>query len=299
LKPINLSYLVCTYNRLNFIKILLPRLIENIKPDEEIIVVDGNSTDGAKEYLQKLYENGKIHQFVSEPDRNQSEGWNKGLLIAKGIIIKKLIDDDVHDYTAIRKCCDFMLTNAGIDICISNHLAFSLSGTTKPDITGRLPEYKRWKSGLIKTFTFSDVSMLVRRSSLSFLGLYDTQFKMMDWEYSLRMSWLQARIAYYTGYNSLSVSTPGNVTSTATKKLLKYEGEIGRVKYGYPGDHADISFYSKLKVWLGNTYYNLKNKKVSAVSAQLPPVDEMEKIYTSYYSELARANAAGDWQFIY
>src|ERR1700712_1352900 len=104
---VNLSYVIATYNRLSFLKITLEKLISVLQPDEEIVVVDGNSTDGAKEYLQQLFSEGKIHQYVSEPDRNQAHGWNKAMLIAKGILIKKIIDDDVHDYEAIGRCRDF------------------------------------------------------------------------------------------------------------------------------------------------------------------------------------------------
>jgi glycosyltransferase involved in cell wall biosynthesis len=85
----NLSYVIATRNRLPFLKITLGRLISNLQPSEEIVVVDGNSTDGAKEYLQQLFADGRIHQFISEPDHNQAHGWNKAMLMARGTIIKK------------------------------------------------------------------------------------------------------------------------------------------------------------------------------------------------------------------
>ena len=50
-----LSYIIATRNRLPFLKITIEKIIDNIQPDEEIVVVDGNSTDGAKEYLNKLF----------------------------------------------------------------------------------------------------------------------------------------------------------------------------------------------------------------------------------------------------
>ncbi|WP_295676193.1 glycosyltransferase, partial [uncultured Mucilaginibacter sp.] len=91
----DISYIIATRNRLPLLKITLQKLIGELQPNEEIVVVDANSNDGAKEYLQKLFDEGKIHQFVSEPDRNQAHGWNKAILMAKGTLIKKIIDDDV------------------------------------------------------------------------------------------------------------------------------------------------------------------------------------------------------------
>ena len=87
----DLSFIIATCNRLSFLKITLQKLIDELQPDEEIVVVDGNSTDGSKEYLQQLFNEGKIHQFISEPDKNQAHAWNKAMLMAQGIVIKKII----------------------------------------------------------------------------------------------------------------------------------------------------------------------------------------------------------------
>jgi glycosyltransferase involved in cell wall biosynthesis len=81
---VNFSYIIATRNRLPFLKITLEKLITAIQPDEEIVVVDGNSTDGSREYLQGLFQAGSIHQYLSESDKNQAHGWNKALLMAKG-----------------------------------------------------------------------------------------------------------------------------------------------------------------------------------------------------------------------
>ena len=294
------SYIIATRNRLPLLKITLKKLIDGLQQGEEIVVVDGNSTDGAKEYLQQLFNENKIHQFISEPDRNQAHAWNKAMLMAKGVLVKKIIDDDVHDYNAIRRCRDFMLANAGVDICISNNLDSTLDNPDNIAITGRLPQYRQWKAGHTKAFTFSDVSLLLRKSSLSMLGLYDTQFRMMDWEYALRASYLKLRIAYYTGYNSMAVSTPGNVTSTATKHVLQLEEKIGKLKYNYAGDKVDISLYSHIKITLGKWYYALiTGKKMVAGLSSLPPDDELQAIYAIFYQKLDEHNQADNFDFIY
>lgn len=292
----DISYIVVTKNRLPFLKILFEQLLSNLKEDEEVVVVDGNSTDGSKEFLQNLYNEKKIHQFISEADRNQAHGWNKAMLMAKGIIIKKIIDDDVHDYDAIRNCCDYMLKNPKTDVCISNSLQCNLTNPQIITTESRLPWFLKWKSGTINTFSFGDVHMLIRRSSLSYIGLYDTQFKMMDWEYSLRISFLKAKIAYYTGCNSLSVATPGNVSSTATAKLFKYEGAIGQLKYNYPGDGSEISLYSHIKIAIGKFIYRFKNNLQT--EALLPLEDELVKLYNLYYQKLKEHNSSYNWEFI-
>ena len=299
MKNIRLSYIIATRNRLNFLKVTLKYLIENLGLEEEIVVVDGNSTDGAKEYLQQLFKQRKIHQFISEPDHNQAHGWNKALLMAKGIIIKKIIDDDVYDYKAIRNCADFMVENAGVDICISNCLSATLESPQHIHTESRASYYQKWKNKEIPCFTFSDVSMLTRRSSLSYLGLYDTQFAMMDWEYALRCSYLQANIAYYTGCNSLAVGTPGNVTSRTGADRLKMEEKIGREKYGYMGDRADISAYSEFKIAVGKLIKNRPIKDIpQVVDFQMPGAASLQEIYGQLYQHLEAYNSAGNFQFI-
>jgi glycosyltransferase involved in cell wall biosynthesis len=293
-----LSYIISTKNRLPFLRILLGRLLPQLLPGEEIVVVDGASTDGSRQYLEDLYTKGKIHQFVSEPDQNQAHGWNKALLMANGTIIKKLIDDDVYCFNAIRKCSDLMLQNSTVDLCISNVLNGSLSDPSQIQAASRLPQFEEWKKGRAKTFTFSDVSMLIRRSALTYIGLYDTQFRMMDWEYALRASYLKAGIGYYTGFNALAVHTPGNVTSGTDAETREREAGIGRVKYGYPGDHADISNYSKLKIWAGKTYAGLTSRNTTDTPVKEQAAGSAEDVYASFYRLLEEQDNAAKGNFI-
>ena len=249
---INLSYIFSTRNRLPFLKVTLERLLS------EVEVVDGNSTDGTKEYLQKLYETGKIQQYISEPDRNQAHAWNKAMLLAKGEIIKKIIDDDVFCYPAIRECKKYMLANNEVDVCISNDLTNNLTNYKNMEKHSKQEEYLSWKRGEIESFSFRDVHILIRRKALSLIGLYYTNFVNMDWEYSLRISYLKANIIFYTGYNSITVAHPNTVTSLRDEKLIRFQGKLREKIYNYPGDHAHISWWSHIKIFVGKSIKNLK-----------------------------------------
>ena len=289
----SISYIVATRNRLTFLKIALETLIKEIQAGEEIVVVDGDSTDGSKEYLQQLFEQRKIHQFVSEPDRNQAHAWNKAMLMAKGIVIKKIIDDDVFCYSAIRKCKDYMLGNAAVDAVISNDLSSTLVNYKEIQKHSRLPQFKNWLGRETPSFTFGDVHMLIRKSSLAFIGLYNTNFVMMDWEYSLRISYLQANIVYYTGYNALSVAHPGTTTSKKNERLIKSQGQRAGDLYEYKGDDAAISLWSKVKINGGRLLS--RTKKAGNFQAGLPAIGEVYQLYYDYLSEI---NGHNEFQFI-
>jgi glycosyltransferase involved in cell wall biosynthesis len=286
LKNINLSYIIATYNRLLFLKITLEKLLDELRADEEIVVVDGNSTDGTKEYLQTLFNEGKIHRFVSEPDKNQAHAWNKAMLMAKGILIKKIIDDDVFCYEAITECKNYMLANPAVDILISNDLGSPLHNYKSIEKLSRLSQYEKWKTGIAPSFTFGDVHMLIRRSSLAYIGLYNPAFIMMDWEYSLRISYLKANIAYYTGYNALSVAHPQTVSALKNNKLVDEQSKRACIFYEYAGDRAEISLWSEVKIFLGKSLYRIK----ATDESKEEPVEDIRSIYNYYYQYLADLN---------
>jgi len=289
----SISYIIATRNRLAFLTITLGALIKEIQAGEEIVVVDGDSTDGSREYLQQLFEQGKIHQFVSEPDRNQAHAWNKAMLMAKGTVIKKIIDDDVFCYSAIRECRDYMLENDTVDVVISNDLSSTLNNYKEIQQHSRLPQFQNWVSRETPSFTFGDVHMLIRKSSLAFIGLYQTDFVMIDWEYSLRISYLKANIAYYTGYNALSVAHPGTATSKKNEKLIKSQGQRAGGLYGYKGDDAAISAWSKVKISAGRLLN--RTKKAGDLQVELPAIGET---YEFYYDYLSKVNGHNEFQFI-
>lgn len=289
-----LSYIIATYNRISFLQVTLQKLLDNLQPLEEVVIVDAGSTDGTKEYLQILYEKGEIHQFISEPDRNQAHGWNKAMLSARGEIIKKIIDDDVFCYGAIRKCKDYMLSNPEVDVVISNDLNSSIAA---PDIiakASRLLQFTKWTEKQIESFTFGDVHLPIRRNSLSFTGLYNTSFIMIDWEYSLRLSYLQTRIVYYTGYNALSVYHRKSISATRDLEKIRLQGQKGEIFYNYSGDQSDISLWSKIKIHIGKFIF--KKRK--------PVVDEdinqynLLTIYNQFYTYIDSLNEEDNFTFL-
>ena len=291
----HLSYIIATFNRLPFLKLTLTKLIGELQPGEEIVVVDGNSTDGSKAYLQQLFDEGKIHQFVSEPDKNQAHAWNKAILMAKGEIIKKIIDDDVFCYPAIRQCRDFMLKHPDVDAVISNDLSSSADNHLHIEKLTRLPQFEKWKNGMVPSFTFGDVHLLIRKSSLALVGLYNTTFIMMDWEYSLRISYSKANIAYFTGYNALSVAHLQTVSSSKNNQLIAEQGKRGSIFYEYEGDSSGISTWSKLKIAAGK---RLKRGAVVKETASAFTAENIDVIYGYYYNCLTDLNNSQEFTFL-
>jgi glycosyltransferase involved in cell wall biosynthesis len=200
-----LSYAITTRNKLPNLRQVMRRLLDNLQDDEEIVVADGASTDGTVDYLRELCEQGKIHQFISEPDKGEAHGYNKSFLMARGELIKPITDDDAYYYPGIQKCKKFMLEHKDIDILFSN------TGLSASDMLNRnlvhdatyVDQYNQWLSTR-KVFIFNGLGIMARRSSTPLLGLLATDFTLADNEMSLRFCKI-ANMALYTGYLAVNI----------------------------------------------------------------------------------------------
>jgi glycosyltransferase involved in cell wall biosynthesis/GT2 family glycosyltransferase len=94
-----ISLVICTYNRLADLQRCLDYLASQSNPFFEVIVVDGPSTDGTKEFLRKWH--GRI-KIAENPERNLSISRNLGAEIANGDIVAYIDDDAIPfaDWTA-------------------------------------------------------------------------------------------------------------------------------------------------------------------------------------------------------
>lgn len=236
-QKITLSYVLTTFNKLQYLQIVLDELIANCKEDEEIVVTDGGSTDGTKEFLESLYKDGKIHQFISEKDFGESHGFNKGMLLAKGEIIKIITDDDVFNYDVISNCKNYLKKNKEIDVLICNLFIVSASDEQSNPIPIHVAKnyeiwFQDWADKKTKSTFFCGIPLFIRRSSIPKLGLFDPSIKFVDFEYSIRISFNKANIAFYKPVVACAFVNPLS-NSMKYKDLLQEEVERVSKYYGF------------------------------------------------------------------
>lgn len=220
----SLSYVLTTRNKLPYLKHVLASLIEAKQPGEEILVADGASTDGTAEYLAELHAGGMIDFFVSEPDAGESHGFNKLLLKAQGELIKIVTDDDAFHATGIQACKDFMLTHPEIDLLNTDGLKRSKRGDTYPSAPlAYAAEYEIWKQ-IHRPFSSCGLGIMIRRSSLPLVGLFDPSFVRADAEYTLRVTAGKAKVAWYAAPCYARLLNPHSNTHTQAKRYFA-EGE--------------------------------------------------------------------------
>ena len=86
-----ISIVTVSYNQCEFIEDNIKSVIEQNYPNVEHIIIDAGSTDGTL-YILKKYD--KYLNWISEPDKGQSDGLNKGFKKATGEIIGWINSDD-------------------------------------------------------------------------------------------------------------------------------------------------------------------------------------------------------------
>lgn len=129
--PKRVSYILATRNHADKLDEALKRCREFIKPEDELIIMDGVSIDHTKEVVNKYSD--IVTAFISEPDKHPiyaSRDWeggpikdpinalNKGILLARGKYIKFLADDDVYYPEAVGKAIQVLENNDKIDLLI-------------------------------------------------------------------------------------------------------------------------------------------------------------------------------------
>ncbi len=108
MKPL-VSIITPSYNQVQYLEDTIQSVIQQDYPNIEYIVVDGGSTDGSLEVIER-YKN-KLAWWVSEPDQGQADAINKGFRKASGEIIAWLNSDDLYLPGAISSAVELFQEN--------------------------------------------------------------------------------------------------------------------------------------------------------------------------------------------
>jgi len=96
MKPL-ISVITAVYNGEKYLEQTIKSVINQTYPNIEFIIIDGGSTDGTLDIINK-YKN-KISKWISEPDKGISDAFNKGIELANGDYINFQGDGDGFCYS--------------------------------------------------------------------------------------------------------------------------------------------------------------------------------------------------------
>lgn len=278
-----ISYILTTYNKCAYLKISLPYILKNIQADEELIIFDGNSKDESRDFIESQIKDLPNVIFISEADKGESHALNKALLLCKGDVIKNLTDDDAFSFYAIRKAAQH-LKNSDLDIIGFDGYGMSLHDEdynfSKTDFYAGYRAY----SLNHQPFFFCGLSYLIKKSSLPVLGLFSISYKMVDLEYSFRISSGKCKIGWTNLLCFVNIYNANSNTLLFNKQLEKESKELHK-KYGSRDSYYKVYFRFKLQRLL-EFKNKLSGKKGFGISNKL----DFEKGYYRSVDILEKEN---------
>ena len=175
----------------------------------EHIVIDKASTDDTQTLL-KDYKNKGYISFYSEPDLNKFDGYNKGIMRAKGKYIAFLsCDDFYHDITALGDVVRLMETE-------NADFSFSPSYCRHPEDFAFL--YMPSMHNVFQVMPCPRQCMMYKKSTLENIGAFDTRFPhMADYDLIIRLMMRKLKGIYF----------PGNYTTYKYSEQLYKDKDIG------------------------------------------------------------------------
>lgn len=161
------SFIMMTKNRAEYLRKALKLHRNLIGPDDELIIIDGLSSDGTAEIVAKYRD--AVDVFVSEPDVGANHAFNKGILIARGKYIKHLSDDDEFYSEGMEQAVKVLEEYPKIGLLVCGGIR-TMDGKISPYLFPPGVDYGKNPEDVFK-YGASGVGFVYRRSSLAKIGL--------------------------------------------------------------------------------------------------------------------------------
>lgn len=116
LSPKRISFVLPTKDRADHLMRAFERYRSLKGPDDELIVIDGGSTDHTRNVAEQYRD--LVDLFISEPDQCGPHAINKGILFARGRYIQLLTDDDLFFKEGMEYAVKVMDENPEIDLLV-------------------------------------------------------------------------------------------------------------------------------------------------------------------------------------
>jgi len=158
------------YTLENCIKSVLAQNYNNL----EYIIIDGNSSDGTKEILNKYKNN--ISKIITEKDDGIWDAMNKGIKIASGEIIGFLNSDDFYFDNTLEMVNKYFSKNE-IDFLFGSVQKYKL-------MHGYSPWKIHWSFGF---YTSHSVGFFIIKKKHLEVGLYNKKYLSADLDFFYKM----------------------------------------------------------------------------------------------------------------
>jgi glycosyltransferase involved in cell wall biosynthesis len=139
------SIVTPSYNQARFLEDTLRSVLQQDYANVEYIVVDGASTDGSVEIIEKYAD--RLDWWVSEPDRGQTDAINKGFARATGDILAWLNSDDTYKPGAISEAVAFLQAHTEVGMVYGDTNFVDAEGNVIGKFNAQQTNLKRLRRG--------------------------------------------------------------------------------------------------------------------------------------------------------
>ncbi len=187
------SIITPSYNQANFLEETIRSVLDQGYPNLEYIIVDGGSTDGSLEIIQKYAD--RLAWWVSEPDQGQTDAINKGFSQAKGEILAWLNSDDTYLPGAVAEAVGYLQVHPEIGTVYGDANLINDEG----NVIGRFPAKQTDNRRLMRGYVhIPQQATFFRKELWRKVGPLDpTFFFAMDYDLWVRLS-QHAPLKYYS-----------------------------------------------------------------------------------------------------
>lgn len=172
-----------SFNQAEYLEATIQSVLAQDYPNLEYILVDGGSSDGSLEIIEKYAH--RLSWWVSEPDGGQADAINKGLRRARGEVVAWLNSDDLYLPGAIHTAVATLTANPELGMVFGDALTIDSQGHPLNKLTfgeWGLPELMRFR-------IICQPAVFMRRVALEQAGYLDETFHfMLDHQLWLRIA---------------------------------------------------------------------------------------------------------------
>lgn len=180
-QPPSISIITVVYNDVQNIERTIQSIQRQRYPGIEYIIIDGGSTDGTVERIEK--NKNAITCFISEPDKGIYDAMNKGLNAASGDYVWFLNSgDEIYDADTLEHLIDYLQLKA--DVYFGEAMYIDRSGKMiglRSEVTPhRLPKQLLWQD-MYRGMVVCHQSFLVKRDIAPAYNLRYPHSGDIDW----------------------------------------------------------------------------------------------------------------------
>jgi len=206
-----ISIVTPVYNNALYIENCIKSVLNQFYPNLEYIIIDGGSTDGTVEIIEKYADH--LTYFVSEKDRGQTHALNKGFARATGDIFAWLNADEQYRPGVFEEVGNTFLNNPGLDFFYGNRIIVN-NDLVEIGRKKWVPMHPRWHLLYIKHTLPTDASFWSARAHRKTGELGEKHFPKfgMDTDWLLRLSLNITKWKYTENYLSVYMERSDRVS---------------------------------------------------------------------------------------